>query len=317
MRITVLGCGRWGSFLAWYAQRIGHDTCLWGRPGSLHLARLQQEGRNEYLALDAGLTLTDDLSLALDHGELILVSVSAQGLRSLLGSISLPQGKPFILCMKGLEIGSGLRLSQVFHQALPQCPVGVWVGPGHVQSFVLNIPNCMVIDSEDTRLQKLVIEALGSDLIRFYYGNDLIGNEIGAAAKNIAGIAAGMLDGFGMTALKGALMARAPREIFRLIEAQGGNGHSAYGLAHLGDYEATLFSAHSHNRQFGEDFVKGVVFDKLAEGMPTLEAVYALGQELGLDLPICNALYAILFQRADAYKQLSALFGRSLKGEFA
>ena len=104
------------------------------------------------------------------------------------------------------------------------------------------------------------MESFGSDLIRFYYGQDLIGNEIGAAAKNVVGIAAGMLDGLGLSTLKGALMARGTREIARLIDALGGNELSAYGLCHLGDYEATLFSPYSHNRMFGEQYVKNAPY---------------------------------------------------------
>ena len=96
---------------------------------------------------------------------------------------------------------------------------------------------------------------LSSELIRFYYGTDLIGSEVGAAAKNVVGIAAGMLDGLDQSSLKGALMSRGTREIARLIESMGGNGLSAYGLCHLGDYQATLFSQHSHNRRFGEAFL--------------------------------------------------------------
>ena len=101
-------------------------------------------------------------------------------------------------------------------------------------------------------------------MIRFYYGQDLIGNEIGAAAKNVIGIAAGMLDGFHLSTLKEALMSRGTREVARLIKAMGGNELSAYGLCHLGDYEATVFSEFSHNRRFGELFVQGKQSDDLS-----------------------------------------------------
>src|SRR5699024_596016 len=127
-----------------------------------------------------------------------------------------------------------------------------------------------------------------SDLIRFYYGQDLIGNEIGAAAKNVIGIAAGMLDGLHLSTLKGALMSRGTREVARLIQALGGNELSAYGLCHLGDYEATVFSKYSHNRQFGESFVKGEEYTKLAEGYYTVRAMLQMGKNYGVDLPICR-----------------------------
>ena len=107
----------------------------------------------------------------------------------------------------------------------------------------------------DKALKERLVHAFSSRLIRFYYGDDLLGNEIGAASKNVIGIAAGMLDGKGKTALKGALMSRGTREIARLIKAMGGNEITAYGLGHLGDYQATVFSEFSHNRKFGELFV--------------------------------------------------------------
>ena len=111
-------------------------------------------------------------------------------------------------------------------------------------------------------------------------------------------------------------MARGTREIARLIKAAGGNELSAYGLCHLGDYEATLFSQWSHNRRYGEDFVKGVKFDKLAEGVMTSKALLKLADKLGVELPITQSVYRILFENADPKDELSQLFLRSIKEEF-
>lgn len=174
----------------------------------------------------------------------------------------------------------------------------------------------MVIDSKDAATKDFIIQRFSGDLIRFYYGNDLIGNEIGAASKNVIGIAAGMLDGFGLTSLKGALMARGTREISRLIKALGGNELSAYGLCHLGDYEATVFSPYSHNRQFGESYVKKEPYTLLAEGYYTAEALMVLADQTGVELPICRAVYEILYHGADPKETMNGLFKRSLKEEF-
>ncbi len=144
----------------------------------------------------------------------------------------------------------------------------------------------------------------------------MIGNEIGAATKNVIGIAAGMLDGMGLTSLKGALMSRGTREIARLIKACGGNELSAYGLCHLGDYQATVFSEYSHNRQYGEDFVKGKKFDRLAEGYFTVPAVVKLAENAGVDVPICKAVYELLYCGAKPEEMLNKLFCRSLKEEY-
>ena len=174
----------------------------------------------------------------------------------------------------------------------------------------------MVIDSMNQEVKKKLVSEFNSDLIRFYLGTDLIGSEIGAAAKNVIGIAAGILDGLNYTSLKGALMARGTREIARLIAALGGNEFSAYGLCHLGDYEATLFSPWSHNRRFGEDLVNGVKFEKLAEGVMTSKALYLLGQKYHVDLPIVESVYNVLFEGADIEDCIRKLFERSVKKEF-
>jgi len=320
MNITVLGCGRWGSFHAWYADHIGHSVMLWGRPGSAHLAQLQAERKNEYLSLPASIELTDDLAAAVARAEVIVISIGSQQLRGFarqLAQLDLT-GKRFVLCMKGLEIGTGKRLSLVFDEETGAGNrTAVWVGPGHVQDFIRGIPNCMVIASKELPLTKDLVEVFSSPLIRFYYGEDLLGTEIGAAAKNVIGLAAGMLDGFGYSSLKGALMARGTRELSRLIERMGGDKMTVYGLSHLGDYEATLFSPHSNNRRFGEDLIKGKPFTKLAEGVYTAEALMDLSAAYQVELPICRTVYEIVHDRRDPREQLTQLFLRSTKSEQA
>ena len=318
LRVFVAGCGRWGSFLAWYLHRVGHAVTLYGRPGSATLARLQSTRQNDYLSLPPDIALTDDLARARD-AQVVVISIPTQQLDSLAAQLAaLPlTGTPVVLCMKGIEVETGRRLSQIAAAALdPSNPVAVWIGPGHVQDFLRGVPNCMSIDSADEAVKRRLVDAFSSELIRFYYGADLIGNEVGAAAKNVIGIAAGMLDGYGLSSLKGALMSRGTREIARLIAAMGGRELSAYGLCHLGDYEATLFSPHSQNRQFGECFVTGRPYAKLAEGYYTVQALMLLSRQYGVELPICRAVYDILFTGADARAALDALFRRSLKEEF-
>ena len=319
MNITVLGCGRWGSFHAWYADHIGHQVTLWGRPGSKHLQELKSHHANEYLTLPDTVALTDDLTAALNFADTIIISISAQQLRTFCGQIKKIAGfsrKRYILCMKGLEIGTGKRLTTVFAECLgADTKVAVWVGPGHVQDFVRGIPNCMVIAAKEMKLTKDLVAAFSSPLIRFYYGEDLLGTEIGAAAKNVIGLAAGMLDGFGYSSLKGALMARGTRELSRLIETMGGDKMTVYGLSHLGDYEATLFSSHSNNRRFGEDLIKGKPFTKLAEGVYTVEALMDLAHEYAVELPICATVYEIVHNHNNPKEQLMQLFMRSTKTE--
>ena len=318
MRITVIGCGRWGSFLSWYLDRIGHEVTLYGRATSRHMQSFLSTRCNDLLTLPESVRLSTELSVAKD-AETIVISVDSQGLRSLLGELSALElkEKKVVLCMKGIEISTGKRLSEVAEECLdPSCRVAVWLGPGHVQEFYAGVPNCMVIDSADAATKINLVEAFSGDLIRLYYGEDLMGNEIGAAAKNVIGIAAGMLDGYELSSLKGALMARGAREVARLIRAMGGNELSAYGLCHLGDYEATVFSRFSHNRRFGEAFVRGESFHALAEGYHTVRALMKLEEAYGVELPICRAVYRILYDGEQPRDALNDLFGRQLKNEF-
>lgn len=318
MKVTVAGCGRWGTFIAWYLDYTGHEVTLYGRASSNNMKRLMESRRNDYLELTDTVALSTDLT-CLKDAEVVVISVGAQSLRSFCKQIDEIgiENKIFVLCMKGLEIGTGCRLSQIAEENLhPSNRIAVWLGPGHVQEFYNGVPNCMVIDSDDDETKQYLVQELSGGLIRFYFGTDLIGNEIGAAAKNVIGIAAGMLDGAGLSSLKGALMARGAREIARLIKALGGSELSAYGLCHLGDYEATVFSKHSHNRQFGESFIKGEKFESLAEGYYTVLALVEMGEKYKVDLPICRAVHEILYKNADPKIAMDGLFRRDTKSEF-
>ena len=319
MKISVLGCGRWGSFIAWYLSLMD-EVVLWGREGSENLKELKEKRTNGTVTFSDRVHITSDLDLALEN-DTIVISISSQNLRSfakmLSEKVKSNSHKRFILCMKGLEENSGKRLTEIFDETYNKPhDTAVWVGPGHVEDFVSAIPNCMIIDSENRALSEELATTLSSSLIRFYYGNDLIGTEVGAASKNVIGIAAGMLDGLSLSSLKGALMARGAGEISRLIGAMGGDRLSAYGLAHLGDYEATVFSKHSHNRAYGEYFVKGEKFDKLAEGVATTKALKVLSEKYSVDLPISMAVYKVLFEESDPQKTLNSLFSRDIKSEF-
>lgn len=318
MQVSVIGCGRWGSLIAWYLDGIGHSVALYGRAESPHFQAFLQTRKNDILELSDRVRLTSDLADAC-RAEILLISVPSQKLRSFFAELK-PldlHGKEIVLCMKGLEVGTGKRLSQIAEEELPpDNRVAVWLGPGHVQEFLAGVPNCMVIDSRHEDLKKKLIEAFSGKLIRFYYGEDLIGNEIGAATKNVIGIAAGMLDGLHLSTLKGALMSRGTHEIAALIGAMGGNPFSAYGLCHLGDYEATVFSPYSHNRAFGECIASGKTYSSLAEGYATAAAVMALADRYGVELPICRAVYRVLYENAVPAEELVSLFNRSLKREW-
>lgn len=320
MKFSVLGCGRWGSFISWYLAAVkGYDTCLFGRETSVAYQTLKNTRKNDYVSLDKNITLTSDLEYAINFADIIIISISSQSLRGFIGNIVKSydiKNKKFILCMKGLETPSCKRLTEVcIEEGVDKNNLAVWLGPGHIQDFTKGIPNCMTIDSYNKDLTCYLADNLASELIRFYYGDDIIGNEIGAACKNILGICAGALDGLGFSAMKGPLMVRGAFEVSKFIIAMGGDGYSAYGLTHLGDYETTLFSKYSNNRNFGEKLAKGDPFDKLCEGVKTSEAVYKKAKQLNVDMPITEAVYKVLFEHKDLNKVIADLFSRSIKTE--
>lgn len=328
MKISIIGCGRWGSFLAWYlSERMGYPVLMQGRSGSESFETLRSTRKNEYVTLPEAVRFTDSLTDALSYADTVIISIGAQGLPALLGDVKaafcgdLPhetlKSKTFILCMKGLLEGSGRRLSEEVQSTLGN-DVGciAWVGPGHPQDFCRGIPNCMLLASDNAELAREYTEKLSSDLIRLYYSGDIVGCEIGAAAKNVIGIAAGILDGMELSSLKGSLIARGPREIARLATTLGGDERSVFGLSHIGDYEATLFSQHSHNRRYGEELIKGVRFDKLAEGYYTVRSLMTLSEKTGVELPICSVVNDIVHNNRDPKEAIESLFARTIKSEF-
>lgn len=317
-KIMVIGCGRWGTFIAWYLEKIGHKVSLYGRKTSAKMQELLETRKNEYLQISDNIRLVTSLD-DIKEADYIIISIATQNLQEVVSELAhySIENKIVILCMKGIEIATGRRLSQIVSDSLEHNnDVAVWLGPGHVQEFYRGIPNCMVIDSNKELVKDELIRNFSSDLIRFYYGTDLIGNEVGAAAKNVIGIAAGMLEGLDLASLKGALMSRGTYEIAKLIVAMGGKASTVYGLCHLGDYEATLFSEHSQNLTFGKSVVLQTDYDKLAEGYYTVKALRNLGKSYGIDLPICEAVYQILYEAAKPQEVLKKLFSRSLRNEF-
>lgn len=316
MKISVIGSGRWGGFIAWYLDHIGHNVTVCAMPAAYE--NLIKTRTNGMVTFGESITITDNYN-KLCESEVIVISINSQNLSSLMNELTAYnlKNKIFVLCMKGIEIGTGKRLSVIAGEnADPTCKVAVWIGPGHPQEFCAGVPNCMVIDSLCEETKKKLVKEFSSELIRFYYGQDIIGNEIGAAAKNVIGIAAGMLDGLKLSTLKGALMSRGTREISRLIKAMGGNAFSAYGLCHLGDYEATVFSTFSQNRRYGEMFVNGEKYDKLAEGYYTAKAIYELSKQYNVELPICTAVYRALYEQQEPRVLIKELFTRAITIEF-
>ncbi|MBQ1251975.1 MAG: helix-turn-helix domain-containing protein [Firmicutes bacterium] len=169
-KIFTIGCGRWGTFLAWYLDQIGHDVSLYGRPSSARMKELMETRKNEHLHLSDTMTLVTSYDTIFD-ADYIVISISAQQLRDVAATIRDlgVKDKIIVLCMKGIEIETGRRLSQVVSDEVDSSNrVAVWLGPGHVQEFYRGIPNCMVIDSTDESAKRELIQSFSGGLWNTY-----------------------------------------------------------------------------------------------------------------------------------------------------
>jgi len=302
MKISILGCGRWGTFLAWYFNKIGYDVLLWGRKTSDKLRSLQDERENAYVKLADTIQLSYSLEQALSFSKDIVIAIDEQNLRNLMENILKSNYKDnnIILSMKGLENKTGKRLSEVANEYLLNASkIAILCGPGHPSEIVRGIPTCMMVDSSNETLKKQVAKNFSSDLIQFHIGTDLVGNEVGAAAKNVIGIAAGILDGIGLSSLKGILMVIGTKEIAELIYNMGGNAASVYGLSCLGDYQSTLFSEHSNSVSFGIALAHRKQFTKHVPGIDTSNAIIRLCAIYNLQLPLLYNINKIINNEAD------------------
>ena len=343
--ITILGCGRWASAHAWYQSTIlKNNVLMWGRAGDPMYDTLAQTRKNDFWELPKNVELTSNLDAALQNSEYIYIIISAQAMRDLAPKIAAAlkgtkEKKTFILCMKGIDDTTNETLSRVLRNSLNKtlctmhsklCTICVWVGPGHIEEFLSGQPGVMIIDGEDREVVTDMATRFRSDTMKLYVGNDLIGAEVGAAAKNVLGIAAGILDGAKMSSLKGALMARGVYEVSKLITAMGGKAMTAYGLSHLGDFEATLFSRNSNNRRFGEALIDYVSKNcemptdivnqlrlPLAEGVGTSKALYNLAKKHKVEMPITTVVYEVLHKGKDPFEGFKELFLRGNIVEFS
>ena len=283
MNISVLGCGRWGSFLAWY-HSAKDDVTLWGREGSRSLAALRETGGNRYLKLPERVCLTSDLGAALESAQLVVISISAQELRALARWIQAypVAGKTFILCMKGLECGTGDRLTQVFRRRGDAARLGCRMGgPRARRGFY------------SRRSQLYGCGFRRPDGGGFHCGNDEhrphppiqrrrpCGNRgwsRGEKCDRHCGGHAGRQRPFQLERFTDGAGRAGDRRGSSAPWAETSFPHT--GCATWATHEATLFSSHSHNRQFGESYIKGEPYGSLAEGVPTVRALVELGGAL-------------------------------------
>lgn len=330
MNVTVLGAGAWGTALA-ISVAARHPTLLWARDAA-QVEAMRREGCNaRYLRdvpLPAALGLTADLDAAIAHGRegLIVVGTPMAALRGMLQALAarLEAPRVFWLC-KGFEAGTGLLGHEVAREVAPAARVGVLSGPSFALEVARGQPTALVAACADAGLCEMAVQAFHGESLRIYTSPDPVGVEVGGAVKNILAIATGVIDGMGLGLnARAALITRGLAEITRLGVALGGRPETFMGLTGIGDLILTCTGDLSRNRQVGLGLAKGKKLDTIvselghvAEGVRCAQAVRTLAADVGVEMPISNAVAAVLFDGDSPRAMVERLLARDPRDEAA
>jgi len=328
-KITVLGAGSWGTALAILLAKNGHDVLLWGR-NKEKIAAMQSAGENTYflpgVAFPETLNLTSDLQQAVLQSDDILVVVPSHAFRDTLLHISTikPAIQGISWATKGLEPGTHQLLHQVVDELFPNLSrKAVISGPTFAAEVAMGLPTAVTIASNDINYAQHFAELLCNATLRPYVSQDIIGLEIGGAAKNVMAIAAGIADGLGYGAnTRSALITRGLHEISRLSDKLGGENHTMMGLSGLGDLLLTCTDDQSRNRRMGLAIGSGKTIEQaeaeikqVVEGVQAARQIYIMAKELKIEMPIVEQVYQVLYQGLDPKKAVKNLLTREYKTE--
>ncbi|MCL5098262.1 MAG: NAD(P)-dependent glycerol-3-phosphate dehydrogenase [Candidatus Omnitrophica bacterium] len=326
MRITVLGCGAWGTALARMLYGDGHEITLWGNLPE-QLAELRM-GRNQAclpgIELPRDWSVVEELDKAVQRPQVIIVAVPSRAVRQVTSGLTRFRGI-IISVAKGIEYDSGLTMSGVLRSTAPSAQIAALSGPTFALEVAREIPTAIVAASEDAATAEAVQTLFHRPKFRVYTNPDILGVELGGALKNVIAIAAGTSDGLGFgDNTKAALITRAIVEIRRLGVACGARADTFAGLSGLGDLTVTCFSRLSRNRALGERLGRGEelaavlpTLTSVAEGYPTACSAYQLARRLEVITPIIDEVYAMLYQGKKAGQAVHDLLNRDSKGEVA
>ena len=325
--LAIAGAGAWGTALAMQAARAGRATTLWARRPEAAAGIAASRANPDYLpgaTLPPEIAVTAQLAEAL-AADAVLYVQPAQHLRAFCTAArgGWRTGTPLVLCAKGIELGSGLLLTDVAAELLPEAPVAVLSGPSFAGEVAAGLPTAVVIASPDAALNEALMQALSHDAFRPYGSLDPVGVELAGAAKNVLAIACGIVMGKGLGEnARAALVTRGLAEMARLAHALGGRAETMLGLAGVGDVVLTCNSMKSRNASLGFELGRGRALAEIlaerrsvAEGVPTAAALEALAARLGVEMPIASTVAAILSGRAAIDQAISALLARPLKHE--
>jgi glycerol-3-phosphate dehydrogenase (NAD(P)+) len=327
-RTAILGAGSWGTALAVIWARRGNEVVMWGHNAE-RAARAQRDRENaEYLPgvpLPAGLTVTGDLADCAGADLVVFVTPST-ALRCVAEELrpQLADDAVLLSCTKGIEHGSGMRMSEILAEILPQHTVAVLSGPNLAVEVARELPTATVLGCRNAECAQKLQQYLGSHRFRIYSSDEVTGIELGGALKNVFAVAAGVSDGFGLgDNSKSALVTRGLAEMLRLGTAMGGQERTFFGLSGAGDLIATCFSRHSRNRRVGERLGKGETLEEIAasshsiaEGVPTTKSAYECAKRLGVETPVINLIYEVLYEGKAPQQALQEVLSRDLKAEW-
>lgn len=326
--IGVLGAGSWGTALALLLHGNGAPVTVWGHDAS-HIGEMRLSRENHAYLPGVPLPETLGLTSSLDgmrECDLLLLVTPSKAVRevaSLLYSGELPRSTVLLSCTKGVERGSGLRMSEILAEHFPDNPLAVLSGPSHAEEVARRRPTCVVLGCHDTAVSQRLQRAFSTPSFRAYTNDDVAGIELGGALKNIYALAAGICDGLGLgDNAKAALITRALVELGRLGHALGGKTATFIGLSGVGDLMVTCFSQHSRNRAVGERLGKGeqlsaivASMQMVAEGVPTAYSAYECARRHNIDTPIIDQVKAILDGTIAPADALAKLLGRDPRAE--
>ena len=327
--VTVLGAGSWGTALAIQFARSGRPTRLWGRDRA-RLAAMARDRRNDrYLAAGVfpqSLAPEPELAAALRGACDVLIAVPSHAFRALLGGVV-----PFLTAemrlawaTKGFELPSGLLPHQIAREVLgPKRAVAVLSGPTFAREVGAGLPTAMTIASTDAAFAKALAQDLSSAQFRAYTSTDVAGVEVGGAVKNVLAVGAGLSDGLGFGAnTRVALITRGLAEMMRLGVALGAQRDTFMGLAGLGDLVLTCTDDQSRNRRFGLELAAGrtasqalAAIGQVVEGYPAAKALHAVAARAGVEMPLCEGVYRVLYEGIPAQDAVRALMTRPIKSE--
>jgi glycerol-3-phosphate dehydrogenase (NAD(P)+) len=324
-RIGIVGAGAWGTALANAAASRGREVRLWMRDPAQAAALAAERTNARFLPgvrLHEDVEPVTDLAAIADASAVLLVT-PAQTTRELATALAavLPAGTPLVLCAKGFERGTQLFLSDVVRAVRPGAPVAVLSGPSFAGDVARGLPTAVTLAAPEASLAARLAELLSGAALRIYHTTDLRGVEIGGAAKNVLAIACGAVAGRGLgESAKAALIARGFAELLRFAESHGAERETLMGLSGLGDLVLTCSSAQSRNFAFGERLGRGVPVaeaagGKLVEGALTAPVLVALARARGIEMPIAEAVDAVIAGRSSLDRAVDTLMQRPLKSE--